>query len=128
MNNDPLFVLSNSSESYIFLTFRANNLTHSERMDIILEVERTIEPDSKKRMHLIWDNGFSSSDLTIWSQFHTEQNLAFSSIDNFFKAFEMLTYPMPAYLKEQMNKSTTFLVFPSAGYVQRFTKRLSKNC
>ncbi|HCA5260735.1 hypothetical protein NQ692_18935 [Acinetobacter baumannii] len=127
MTNDLLFVLSNSSESYLFLTFRAKDLTHSERIDIILEVERTIESDSKKRIHLIWDHGFGSSDLTIWSEFHTEQNLALSSIKNFFKAFEMKKYPLPTYLKDQVNKSTSFLVFPSASYVQRFIKRLSTN-
>ncbi|MDH2625853.1 hypothetical protein QDS06_17155 [Acinetobacter baumannii] len=127
MTNDLLFVLSNSSESYVFLTFRAKDLTHSERIDIILEVERTIESDTKKRIHLIWDNGFGSSDLTIWSEFHTEQNLALSSIKNFFKAFEMIKYPLPTYLKDHVNKSTSFLVFPSASYVQRFIKRLSTN-
>ncbi|MFW2761168.1 hypothetical protein ACN6Q3_17410, partial [Acinetobacter baumannii] len=125
MNNDLLFVLSNSSESYLFLTFRAKDLTHSERIDIILEVERTIRSDSKKRIHLIWDHGFGSSDLTIWSEFHTEQNLALESIGSFFKAFELTTYSLPTYLKDQVNKSTNFLVFPSASYVQRFIKRIS---
>ncbi|MDS7927986.1 hypothetical protein RMB03_02825 [Acinetobacter sp. V91_7] len=125
MNNDLLFVLSNASESYIFLTFRAKDLTHSERIDIILEVERTIEPGSKRRIHLIWDHGFDSSDLTIWSEFHTEHNLALSSIGSFFKAFEMIKYPLPTYLKNQVNTSAHFLVFPSESYVQRFIKRIS---
>lgn len=127
MTNDLLFVLSNSSESYLFLTLRAKDLTHSERIDIILEVERTIESDTKKRIHLIWDHGFGSSDLTIWSEFHTEQNLALTSIGSFFKTFELIKYPLPTYLKSQVNKSTNFLVFPSASYVQRFIERLSTN-
>lgn len=127
MNNDLLFVLSNSSESYLFLTFRAKDLTHSERLDIILEVERTIGSDTKKRIHLIWDNGFGSSDLTMWSESHTEQTLALSSIQNFFKAFEMKKYPLPTYLKNKINTSANFLVFPSENYIQRFIKRLTTN-
>ncbi|MFY5899633.1 hypothetical protein [Acinetobacter pittii] len=127
MNNDHLFVLSNSSDSYLFLTFRAKDLTHSERIDIILEVERTIESNTKKRIHLIWDNGFGSSDLTTWSESHTEQTLALSSIENFFKAFEMKRYPLPAYLKNQINTSANFLVFPSENYIRRFIKKLSTN-
>ncbi|MFL9575910.1 hypothetical protein [Acinetobacter baumannii] len=125
MNNDLLFVLSNSSESYLFLTFRAKDLTHSERIDIILEVERTIGPDTEKRIHLIWDNGFGSSDLTIWSESHIEQTLAFSSIKNFFKAFEMIKYPLPTYLKNKINTSANFLVFPSENYIQRFIKQIT---
>lgn len=125
MTNDLLFVLSNSSESYLFLTFRAKDLTHSERIDIILEVERTIGSDTKKRILLIWDHGFGSNDLTIWSEFHPEQTLALASIGSFFKAFELIKYPLPTYLKEQVNTSANFLVFPSENYVQRFIKRLS---
>jgi|GEM_PF-2550850 len=127
MNNDLLFVLSNSSESYLFLTFRAKDLTHSERIDIILEVERTIGSDSKKRIHLIWDHGFGSSDLTIWSEFHTELNLALLSIGSFFKTFELIKYPLPTYLKNKINTSANFLVFPSENYLHRFIKRLSTN-
>ncbi|ENW48650.1 hypothetical protein F917_02522 [Acinetobacter baumannii NIPH 67] len=125
MTNDLLFVLSNSSESYLFLTFRAKDLTHSERIDIILEVEKTIGSDTKKRIHLIWDNGFGSSDLTIWSESHTEQNLALSSIKNFFKSFEMLKYPLPTYLNNKINTSVNFLVFPSENYIQRFIKQIT---
>ncbi|MGR2826433.1 hypothetical protein FY048_13080 [Acinetobacter sp. 1124_18A] len=127
MTNDLLFVLSNSSESYLFLTFRAKDLTHSERIDIILEVERTIEPDSKKRIHLIWDNGFASSDLKIWSEFHTEQTLALSSIRSFFETFALKKYAMPIYLKDKRNESNHFSVFPSESYIQRFIKRISTN-
>jgi len=127
MTNDLLFVLSNSSESYLFLTFRAKDLTHSERIDIILEVERTIEPDSKKRIHLIWDNGFASSDLKIWSEFHTEQTLALSSIRSFFETFALKKYVMPIYLKDKRNESNHFSVFPSESYIQRFIKRISTN-
>ncbi|MDO7243189.1 hypothetical protein Q5M44_01410 [Acinetobacter pittii] len=127
MTNDLLFVLSNSSESYLFLTFRAKDLTHSERIDIILEVERTIEPDSKKRIHLIWDKGFASSDLKIWSEFHTEQTLALSSIGSFFETFALKKYVMPIYLKDKRSKSNHFSVFPSESYIQRFIKRISTN-
>lgn len=127
MNNAPLFVLSNSSESYLFLTFRAKDLTHSERIEIILEVERTIKSDTKKRIHLIWDNGFGSSDLTIWSESHTEQTLAMSSIKNFFKTFEIIKYPLPAYLNNKINTSANFLVFPSENYIQRFIKQINVN-
>ncbi len=127
MNKDLLFVLSNSYEIYLFLTFKAKDLTHSERIDIILEVERTIGSDSKKRIHLIWDHGFGSSDLTIWSEFHTEQNLDLSSIRSFFKTFELIKYPLPTYLRHQINNSTNFLVFPSESHIQRFIKRISTN-
>lgn len=127
MSNDLLFVLSNSSEIYLFLTFRAKDLTHSERIDIILEVERTLEPNSQRKIYLIWDNGFGSSDLTIWSEFHTEQTLALSSIRSFFETFEFKKYPLPIYLKHQLNTSTNFLIFPSENYLQRFIKRISTN-
>ncbi|MBN6492929.1 hypothetical protein [Acinetobacter pittii] len=125
MSTQYLFVLSNTSEVYLFLTFRTKDLTHSERIDIILEVERTIESDIKKRTHLIWDNGFGSGDLTIWSEFHAEESLELSSFGNFFKNFKVAKYPLPTYLEYLISKSTNFQVFPSEGYIQRFLKTIS---
>ncbi|AXJ91381.1 hypothetical protein DKP84_14555 [Acinetobacter pittii] len=112
-------------KAIFFSLFGAKDLTHSERIEIILEVERTIRSDTKKRIHLIWDNGFSSSDLTIWSESHTEQTLAMSSIENFFRTFEMIQYPLPAYLNNKINTSANFLVFPSENYIQRFIKQIN---
>ncbi|WP_373357823.1 hypothetical protein ACEN3H_12780 [Acinetobacter lactucae] len=122
MNNDLLFVLSNSSESFLFLTFRAKNLTHSERTDIILEAERMIGADTKKRIYLVWDTGHAKSDLTVYagSEPNKEQIIAFSDIKNFFHSYEIQEYPLPTYLKKQRNISVNFTVFPSKDYIQRF--------
>lgn len=127
MNNDHLFVLSNSSESYLFLTFRAKDLTHSERNHIILEVERIIGADSKKRIYLVWDTGYAKSDLTIYAESdpNKEQTIAFFDIKNFFHSYEIKEYPLPTYLKKQRNISVNFTVFPSKDYIQRFIQQIT---
>lgn len=48
-----LFTLSMPNDLYILLSFRPQNLTHVERIDLILEIERCLQQAHNKHIHLV---------------------------------------------------------------------------
>lgn len=112
-----IFTMSNSTDSYVLLNFRANQLTHSERIDILMELERSVPFINKKRIHLIWNNGYAGSDLTVWSEIDIEKTIPHDEIMIFFTSKVLQNYDLPTYLHNKMNTDIHFMVFPSESYI-----------
>ncbi|WP_017396758.1 MULTISPECIES: hypothetical protein [Acinetobacter] len=113
-----LFTLSMPTDLYILLSFRAQNLTHVERIDIILEIERCLQQDDNKHIHLVWNTGFSDSNLVIWSESLAESSIPFNTIQSFFSSAKFEKYVLPAYLQKKMNSDASYIVFPEQLYIQ----------
>lgn len=96
-----LFTLSMPTDLYILLSFRAQNLTHVERIDIILEIERCFQQADNKHIHLVWNTGFSDSNLVIWSESLAESSIPFNTIQSFFSSAKFEKYVLPAYLQKK---------------------------
>ena len=114
-NKESVFTLSSSSDLYILLGFRAQDLTHAEKIEIILELERSITMANGKHIHLVWNKG-SRSDLTIWSESTQEKTIPFNSIPHFFSSTKFEQHPLPNYLYQMMNEKPQFIVFHSKDY------------
>lgn len=110
-NKASVFTLSNSSDLYILLGFRARDLTHAEKIEILLELERSIKQVDAKHVYLVWSDGRSESDLTIWSESSTEKIVPFNSISQFFEKCKFAQYQLPDYLYRKMNTHPQFIVF-----------------
>lgn len=116
-NKASVFTLSNSSDLYILLSFRAKDLTHAEKIEIILELERSIKQATEKHIYLVWGDGRSESDLTIWSESSTEKIVPFNSISQFFGKCKFAQHQLPDYLYKKMDTHPQFIVFPDEPYI-----------
>lgn len=113
-----LFTLSTPSDVYVLLSFRAKNLTHVEKIEIILEIENSINQTSQKHIHLTWVDGYANSNLTIWSESDEVRTITFDSIKTFFSSSKYEKHDLPLYLQKKMNTEANFIVFPNESYVQ----------
>lgn len=114
-NKASVFTLSNASDLYILLGFRARDLTHAEKIEIVLELEHSIKHATEKHIHLVWGQG-SRSALTIWSEAITEQTIAFDSISRFFNSTKFEQHPLPNHLYMRMEEKVQFTVFHDETY------------
>ncbi|WP_045126880.1 hypothetical protein [Acinetobacter nosocomialis] len=112
------FTLSMTTDLFILLNFRAKNLTHSERIDIILEIEHCLQQAHNKHIHLVWNTGFSDSNLIIWSESFVERIIPFNTIQSFFCSAKFEKYVLPVYLQKKMNSDASYIVFPEQQYIQ----------
>lgn len=115
-NKASVFTLSNASDLYVLLGSRARNLTHAEKIEIILELERSIAQASEKHIHLVWSSGYYQSDLTVWSESSSGQTIEFKSIPQFILKSKFEQHPLPDYLYKKMDTNSQFIVFPDEPY------------
>ncbi len=106
------------TDLFILLNFRAKNLTHNERIDIILEIERCLQQANNKHIHLVCNTGFSDSNLIIWSESFVERVIPFNTIQSFFSSAKLEKYVLPAYLQKKMNSDASYIVFPQQQYIK----------
>lgn len=114
-----LYALLNENDLYILLTFRTKELTHSEKIDIILEVERELmgTPFDDKYLHLLWSDGMGNSKLTLWSESKVEFELSLEQKASLVDSSQLETFDLPDYLYEMRNNNPRFIVFPEKSYV-----------
>ncbi len=117
---ENLYLLRSTTDIYILLTFRANDLSHSQKIDIIIDIEDhiKIKQDGDNKIHLVWSNGFIDSDLTIWSEQQSTQIIPYNDMSKFFIATKLETHPLPLDLKQKMNRTVSYMVFPDQDYVE----------
>lgn len=108
-----LFTISMPNDLYILLSFRAQNLTHVERIDLILEIERCLQQAHNKHIHLVWNKGFSDGNLVIWSESFAESFIPFNTIQSFFSSAKFEKYILPAYLQKKWLLTQAILFFLS---------------
>ena len=114
-NKLAVFTLSNASDLYILLGFRARDLTHAEKIEIVLELEHSIKHATEKHIHLVWGQG-SRSALTIWSEAATEQTITSDSIPKFLNSTKFEQHPLPDHLYMRMKEKAQFTVFHDEAY------------
>ncbi|CAM4093955.1 hypothetical protein [Acinetobacter pragensis] len=114
-----LYFLSSKADLHLLLTFRAKELTHAEKIDIVLEVERQLmsSEHADKHIHLLWRGGFAGDGFTIWSETDSEKSLSPEAVSALFKNAELVCIDLPEYLEERMNTEAQFIVFAEADYV-----------
>ncbi|SPL69468.1 hypothetical protein [Acinetobacter stercoris] len=119
-----LYALSNDQDLYILLTFRARNLTHTEKIDIILEVERQLmgTPFEDKYLHLLWSDGMGNGKFTLWSESKAEFVISFEQKISLVNSSQLETFNLPDYLYEMRDKNPHFIVFAEKSYVDGMLK------
>lgn len=119
-----LFFLSNKTDLHLLLTFRAKGLTHAEKIDIVLEVERQLmsSEHTDKCIHLLWKGGFAGDSFTVWSEAVSEKNLSFEAVSALIKNSKLVHTNLPEYLEERMSTEAQFIVFAEENYVKFMLK------
>lgn len=119
-----LYFLSRETELHLLLTFRAKNLTHAEKIDIVLEVERQLmsSEHADKCIHLLWKGGFAGDGFTMWSEGVSEEDLSSEAISTLIKNSKLVRTNLPEYLEERMNTEFQFIVFAEESYVDSMLK------
>lgn len=114
-----LYALLNEKDLYILLTFRAKHLTHTEKIDIILEAERQLIGTTfgDKHLHLLWSDGMGNGKFTLWSESKAEFELSFEQKISLVNASQLETFDLPDYLYEMREKNPRFIVFAEKLYV-----------
>lgn len=119
-----LYFLSSETELHLLLTFRAKELTHAEKIDIVLEVERQLMPSeyAGKHIHLLWKSGFVDGGFTIWSEAVPEQSISSDVISTLIKNAKLVRIDLPEYLEDRMNSEAQFIVFAEENFVNFMLK------
>lgn len=119
-----LYFLSSENELHLLLTFRAKELTHAEKIDIVLEVERQLMETeySDKHLHILWDNGYVNKEFTLWSETTPEKNIPQEIKDTLVKKSQLINLELPDYLDEKRNTEAQFIVFPEESYIRSMLK------
>lgn len=119
-----LYFLSSENELHLLLTFRAKELTHAEKIDIVLEVERQLMETvySDKHLHILWDSGYVNKEFTLWSETTPEKNIAQEIKDTLVKKSQLISLELPEYLDEKRNTEAQFIVFPEESYIRSMLK------
>jgi hypothetical protein len=114
-----LYALMNEKNLYILVTFRAKDLTHPEKIDIILEVERELmgTPLEDKHLHLLWSDGMGNGKFTLWSESKSEFEISFEQKISLVNSSQLETFDLPDYLYEMRDKNPRFFVFAEKSYV-----------
>lgn len=114
-----LYFLSSEADLHLLLTFRAKGLTHAEKIDIVLEVERQLmsSEHADKCIHLLWKGGFAGDGFTVWSEAVSEENLSFEAVSALMKNSKLVRTNLPEYLEDRMNTEAQFIVFAEEDYV-----------
>jgi len=114
-----LYALLNEKNLYILLTFRAQHLTHTEKIDIILEAERQLMGTTfeDKHLHLLWSDGMGNGKFTLWSESKVEFELSFEQKISLVNSSQLETFDLPDYLYEMREKNPRFIVFAEKLYV-----------
>jgi len=120
-----LYFLSSETELHLLLNFRAKELTHAEKIDIVLEVERQLmsSEHADKHIHLLWKSGFGGG-FTIWSEAVSEQSISSDVISTLIKNTKLVRIDLPEYLEERMNSGAQFIVFAEEDFVNFMLKDL----
>lgn len=119
-----LYFLSSETELHLLLTFRAKELTHAEKIDIVLEIERQImsSEHADKCIHLLWKGGFAGDGFTMWSEAVSEEDLSSEAVSTLIKNSKLIRTNLPEYLEERMNTEVQFIVFAEENYVDFMLK------
>jgi len=122
-----LYFLSSETELHLLLTFRAKELTHAEKIDIVLKVERQLMSSeyADKHIHLLWRGGFAGDGFTVWSETDSEKGLSFDAISTLIKNAKLVRIDLSEYLEERMNSEAQFIVFAEEDFVNFMLKDYS---
>lgn len=122
-----LYGLSSESELHLLLSFRAKELTHSEKIEIVLEVEHQLMGTeyANKHIHLLWNSGFVNDEFTVWSEASSEQNISHEAKEALIKKSKLIRFKLPEYLDEKRNTDIQFIVFPEESYLRSMLKNHS---
>lgn len=119
-----MFALSNHSDLFVLLSFRAKNLTHPEKIDIVLEIERQLMETqfADKHLHLLWSTGYVNGVFTLWSESNSEYEISFDHKQTLIEKSKLEVFQLPVYLDKKQDANAQFIVFPEESYIRSMLK------
>ena len=104
------YILADCTDLYILLDPKAQNLTDSEKMVILLEIEQALA--------LLWDDGLTHGKFTIWSVDAPIKVLSADEKQQLIAGSTLSSFVLPDYLQQRAQEDPHLMVFPEEYYIK----------
>ncbi|WP_419225132.1 hypothetical protein [Acinetobacter sp. A2] len=114
------YILADCTDLYILLDPKAQNLTDSEKMVILLEIEQALAQANfaAKHLNLLWDNGLTHGKFTIWSVDAPIKVLSADEKQQLIAGSTLSSFVLPDYLQQRAQEDQQLMVFPEEYYIK----------